>query len=424
MRSAALHVSSGTEMSKVRRLEALTPLIDQILFSGATFLFTVGAARTLGSVDFGLFALMYAAVQVALGTVRTLVVDPGLIALSNSPDDLGKAMSGYLRMSILVAAGVAAIVSTMFALFTLPQGFIAAGTLFLCIPLLCAYDSLRLWLVGLGWQRSVLVADGVIACGALGIAVMRLPPALGTFFGASLVVAAWGALECAVLITLLVFHRPPSGSIPWAAHNWKLGFGLAADYWAQGGLVQVSASTLVLVTSLTIVGEVRLVQTAFGFVTILLQAALTVGLPQAVRAAKQGPRVLRRHTVRAATVVVCGCIINALVLYVLPTGVLVAIFGKLWLSTARLVPIMLVMSVIQASVLISALELRATARVGALLRIRLVTAPVQIGLPLLLAWPLAGVGAIVGYAGTSLIAAGLGAWALRNSPAPARSPKL
>ena len=102
--------SEGQRGSAGRRLTAIT--IDQAISSASNVIFTVLAARLLGSDEFGLFSIVFLAYMATQGMARALAGEPLLVRPQESEERPGEAIGSAIVLglgaSVLVGLGAIA----------------------------------------------------------------------------------------------------------------------------------------------------------------------------------------------------------------------------------------------------------------------------------------------------------------------------
>ena len=251
-------------------------LADQMLVSGGNFLTAVLLARHLGLSEFGVFALVWMAVQFAGGIQHALITSPLM--------SIGAKRTGWgdeTHLGAVLAQQGAFVGCAMAASFVgaLLFDLLAGGSLGLHVPLACAVGAVLLQ----DFVRRVLFArecaaeatanDAVCYVGRLAVLVPVVvsPIALDTagvlwiICGTSAIAAAWGCMGfrharfCAEAIVDVAARH-------WHSARWLVPSTLLQ--WTSGNLFLIATAPMLGTAA---VGAIRAVQNLFGLTHILLQ---------------------------------------------------------------------------------------------------------------------------------------------------------
>ena len=379
---------------RLRPARALIPLfrrarwvlLDQTLSSASNFLFAILVARSVSAREFGLFAVAFLIYQVTLSTSRSLVSEPFVIKFSAAPPQVmrepSKAATG--TAIVLGAAGGTLLLATA----AVGSGAAGAAT----IPLAFALPGLFLqdaW-------RYVFFASRAPAKAAFNdsmwlLAQFGLFAILATAYKLNLtgLAAAWGGAATAAAVVGCV----QAGVLPGPAHagSWlrehrHLGMGLTTDVLVQGAAAQLAMLSIGAAAGLTAVGAVRAALLLFGPPYIVLQGAVALALPEAVRLRQRRPERLLSVAVGSGLVLASVPALWGAGLVAMPEHFGESLLGDSWVAARALVPAITVL-VIGAAILVpAAVGLRALVSVRRLVATSVVVAPVGVILVAAGAW--------------------------------------
>ena len=378
---------------------------DQALSSVINFAIGVIVARSVDPDGFGAFTLALSTYLIVVNVARALAAQPLVIRYSaTTAERWRQAVAGAGGALVLAGIGAGIPIALVGAFLPAPLGPALLALSVALVPLL-VQDGWRSALFAAGRGRSAFAVD--LVYGAVVLPVLWLGTGLPVAQPAGTILL-WGLSSlpsCAVGVWL-TGARPRIGrALPWLREHRDLGpryaaeagVGLAAG---QGAMYVVGA-----VAGLAAAGSIRGAQLLLGPLSVLVQAAYLVAVPE-------GVRVRSKHPARfvPAMVVVSGALALVTIAWL---GVLLALpgpFGRELLGPswdpAR--SVLLPIGLWLAGVSLAAgpvVGLRVLADAAASLRARLVDAP--IGFLLATAGALLGgaSGAAWGLAGAGLVSA-------------------
>lgn len=377
-------------------------LVDQGLSSSTTLVLTAVSARSLGPSGLGTIVVGYAAFLIALGVVRSMVVDPLLTRIQSSARSshaaLSAALSTTLGVGVLVAiVGLGVGISV--------DGTIAFGLLIFS-PWATAgltHALLRSWLYR---ERR-----GAIAAASSGTWLVVMVAALAAGFTSSAwtIVAAWGLGACAAAAVVLVGAvetvRPaaPRQTFAWFVHE-ALGIGA----WRLGSSIVFSVADYLRVVGLSgilgpaAVGGYRAIESIFAPISLVGPALTNSGLPPLRVAIEQALPTVKRLAV-GLTLFSTVLIVAYVAVVFLAKDVLIGIFGDEFREYESLIPPVIAAQLLIAVGLGFALLLVAARRVRELALITTIHA----GLMLAFVLPLAAMSgleaAVWGYAAAEVV---------------------
>ena len=317
----------------IARLRAEAPLgwalADQMVVSGGNFLTAVLLARHLGLSEFGVFALVWMAVQFAGGIQHALITSP-LMSIGSKRTGWGdEAHLGALLVQQGVFVGCAMVASFVgVILFDL----LAGGSVRLHLPLACAagagllQDFVRRVLFARERAAEAAANDAVCYIGRLVVLVpfvvssapLGTAGALWIIAGTSAVAAAWG---------LVVFRHArfqAVASMDVAVRHWQSARWLVPStllQWTSGNLFLIATAPMLGTGA---VGAIRAVQNLFGLTHILLQGLENFLPPRtAAMLEADGEAGVARHLGRWSGF----CLVLAAAF-----GLVAVIWAEVWLS--------------------------------------------------------------------------------------------
>jgi len=368
----------------LRRSPYAWSLIDQGLSSGTTLLFTAIAARNLGPAGLGTVALGYAALLIAVGFERALIIDPLLTRIQTSARSAGEALraavsattSGGLVLTLVaVAVGLSA------------SGAGARGLLIFApwVAPVLVHSLLKAWL----YREE----RGGIA--TLSSAVWLAAMLLGVFAGLGdtdwQITAAWGTGACAALAVTAVGTRHsvrltgPRATVAWVRHEalsiglWRVASSMvfsAADYGRVAGISSILGPAAV--------GGYRAIETVFAPTSLIGPALTSSGLPPLRTSVEEQAARTWSLAVRIS-ILGTALLVAYVVVVVLAKDEVIRIFGAEFDEYENLIPPMIVGQLLTGSAVGFGLLLAAARQVRELAFITVVHAVLMLGLALPLA---------------------------------------
>lgn len=356
-------------------------VIDQMLSSGSNFVALLLGARYLDPQQFGSYSLVLLSYTLTLGVVRALCSEAMLVR----PGEGFSEQHHRARLATGAAVWIGIGAATAFAGLSLStQGALSNGLviLALAIPGLLVQDTLRYAAFSRGDPKAAVISDGIWAFGQMmGFAIL-------VTFGhpsAYLMLLAWsvpGVLGgCHQMFRERVLPAVRQ-RITWIIRNGDLSVRYALDFLSGAGAGQLAAYVLVIAADLAAVGSIRGAQTLFGPVNILLTGAYIVLVPEGRRAAQRSTRYLTLVSAGAAAAfaaVAAGMLVVFLALRPAQGQLLL---GSTW-PAARVVIVPVGLASVAGGLIAGATAgLRSLSASRELLRVRLITIPTTLALPL------------------------------------------
>jgi O-antigen/teichoic acid export membrane protein len=291
-------------------------LADQGMWSVASFVLTLAAARTTGPAGLGAVGLGFAATLLTMGLARALFLDPFLAADARLGQRQGAA--AVVTLSALwgavgaSACGLAGILVGGAA----GAGLVAFAPL---VPGVVVQDALRAAAYREGRTLDAAVARGAWIVTTVGLLAAGLRGSVST------VAAAWGlgAVPAALFLAWRL-RCQPAGPVEalglWRCQLGHLGRPLAGAAVLDGVASQIETYVAALVAGAAALGGFRAAVSAFAPLTVLRPALGQVGLPKVASAMDEDPRAAAR---RAG--VLSGVLLAAALVY----AAAVAAYGRL-----------------------------------------------------------------------------------------------
>lgn len=300
--------------------------------------FAVGAvvARTLGVIDFGIFALVWATYGVILNISRGLTTDPLMVRFSGvSTASWRAAVSPACGTALLVGIGTGAASIVVGSIVGGPIGiaFIALG---LTLPGLLLQDSWRFAFFAAGQGSKALVNDVVWAVAL--IPTMYIAVQTRSIFG---FVLAWG-LGAAVSAVVASFQARllPSvtGGRRWYRQQRDLGLRFLVENVSISGSGQLWMCGLGAIAGLTAVGALRGGQLALGPLIAAFMGLGLVAVPEASRALHRSTHQLTLFCLSLGAVQAFATLAWGLgLIFLLPDHVGTYVLGSVWEPASALI---------------------------------------------------------------------------------------
>lgn len=271
-------------------------LLDQAMFSGGSFLTTVILARGLDMGTFGLYSSVVLVLFLLLGISNALVIAPFQVRIA-SEEKPGRYIS-VLFEGQLILTGVMMIAGALVLGITKPDALPVIPVLLWGAGFLM-HDFLRRVLLTRGFAKQALTLDGLT-----NVVQIVMLAALSAGNRLSLNSAAWViGLTYLPAIALGIYYIKPRFygwqiaqyylNIHWKSGSWLL-LSAAVQWWANNLLV-IASGVLVGVEAL---GALRLAQTLFGVLNVLLQVYENDVLPRAAWYYQQSVKQMKAYLSR------------------------------------------------------------------------------------------------------------------------------
>lgn len=310
---------------------------DQAVSSLTNFAVGLVVARTLGPVEFGIFALAWVTYAVALNISRGTTTDPLVVRHSGAPDAAWRLAVGRTSgTALLVGIGCGVVVALAGALIGGPTGaaFVVLGAI---LPGVLLQDSWRYAFFAAGQGHKAALNDCVWA--------LALVPALLVAARIDTVVAfllGWGAAgACAAVaggLQARIVPRPAQVGA-WLRAQRDLAPRYVVENMSLSGATQLRAYGLGAIAGLAAVGAVRGAELLVGpFYTLLMGIGL-FAVPESARILREAPQRLFRFCAlvgcgQAGAALLWG---TALLVLLTPTGIGPWLLGEVWPAASVLI---------------------------------------------------------------------------------------
>lgn len=385
-------------------------MCDQAASSLTNVIVAILVMRQVDAEEFGAFAVAMIAYQLVNGLVRALIGEPFLARHSGDPHHIRRGVVGDILGAALVVGVLSALVVLGASLAL--GGSTGSGLLALAVtvPFLAVHDTLRFEFIidHPGQALAIDLAWLVLVAAAMVQAPSDAEP---VWF-----VAAWGASGAAAMVLGLVFVRGVSWRlhpIAWLRRTWSDGIRYAGDFATAQATTHIAVLALSAV-SLTTLGAVRASQTFYGPLNTVHRGIYLAVVPDGVRLCDR-PARLRKMVVLTATGLALLGGIWMLVGVGVPDSVGRQFFDRSW-SGADEIMVPMGLSVVAGGIMAGGfLGIRCMGDAHASLRSRVLSAPGQLGLPILGAALGGAFGFALGLAAARMLATGIWWSAFRRS---------
>lgn len=311
-------------------------LADQGVSSITNFAVGIVVARSLGTVEFGIFSLAWVTYTVVLNVSRGLATDPLAVRFSGVSTDSWREAVTRTAGTALLVGGIAGATSLLAGLLVggpLGAAFVALG---IVLPALLLQDSWRFAFFAAG-QGHKAFANDLVWAGAL-VPAMLLASQHGSVTAYLL---AWGLSGAVAAVLGAVQARAlprPSGAPSWLRQQRDLGPRYLVENVSVSGGSQIRMYALGAIAGLADVGTVRGAELIMGpFLTVLMGLGL-VAVPEAARVLRRSPRRLPLFCLLLGGVQAAGALAWGLgILLLLPDAVGEYVLGSVWAPASALI---------------------------------------------------------------------------------------
>jgi O-antigen/teichoic acid export membrane protein len=300
---------------------------DQAVSSLGNVVLTVIVARSVSPQAFGEYAVLIACYQLLVSSTQAVVGEPLLVAgrrrSRTAPDAMAGAAVGLALVVGLLALATSQLATVVFGLGPAP------ACLGLLMPGLLVQDALRYVAFSRIQPVHALISDVVWVTLQFSLTAVVLHAGV---YDVWVLIAAWGAPASvsAVLAAVLMRVRPaPLRSPVWLRSTRHLSGRFFAESAASMGAYQVVIFIAAAVSGVAVAGQLRLVQTIFGPLHVLVTGVRSVSLPQVAERLRVGGSC---RSIVSQTAVLLGAAAAAwtATLLLLPDRLGSAAFGAAW----------------------------------------------------------------------------------------------
>jgi O-antigen/teichoic acid export membrane protein len=309
---------------------------DQALSSLTNFALTVLVARSVGTTEFGYFAIVFTIYLTGLGLSRAAITSPLTIRFSTRPKQQWQDAVRSATGSVLVFAalmGIACVVAASFVAGPLRGALVALG---ICFPALLLQDSWRFAFFANGQNVQAFVNDLVWAVALL---VLFIAVSLSTFEGVGWFIAAWGGSAAIAGVFGAYQARlipKPSAALSWWKNHRDLSNWFVYEFLTVSGSVQVATFAIVGILGVQAVGALRAGGVLFGATNIFVMGFGLVAIPEGVRLLSTSVAEFRRSMLSLSGIVAAIALAWGGVLMVLPDSIGTELLGETWPAARQL----------------------------------------------------------------------------------------
>lgn len=311
-------------------------LADQAVSSLTNFAVGIMVARSLGTVEFGIFSLAYVTFGVALNFSRGLATDPLVVRFSGVSKDSWRAavaQSSGTATVVGVLGGVGCAVVGLAMGGATGAAFVALGVI---LPAVLLQDSWRYAFFAAGRGKHAFAND--LVWGGMLVPFLALAAVHGSVTG---FVLAWGsaAAVAAVVGCLQTRLLPrPARVRAWVTRHRDLGPRYLMENVSLGGASQLRMYGVGAIAGLADVGTIRGAELLLGpFLAVLMGVSL-FAVPEAARVLRRSAPSLRLFCLglggaQAVTALAWG----AALLLLLPDAAGAYVLGPVWATASALI---------------------------------------------------------------------------------------
>lgn len=348
-------------------MNRLAILLDQVVYSGATFVATAIVARALDLAEFGAFALVLSLIVLVVGLQRASVMEPLLIEAAD-----GRPTLAAMRRTLLTVGAFAGVSIVVIVLVSSVAGATPLTSLALCMLIGGLLQDCSRYLALVTYGGGAMLANDLVSTTAQ-LSVIAVLSSNGASMTSLLV--AWGAGACAgpvgLALPLLLarFPREPRRA-PVLSRRTGLAFG--ADY-ALGVLsLQTTLWTAVFVGGYAASAALRGADSLVGPFRVFLQSLPALLLRRwaaDVRTTKV-PAALAVSAFVSVPVVIC------VILILLFPGIGAPFYGASWNAIYSVLPYVLAALIPVSLTYSCSLAIKSLSAGKALLVTRLIVLPI------------------------------------------------
>ena len=369
-------------------------LLDQALSSGTNFVLALIVVRSVPNADFGAFSVAALLYVLGVGFTRAITTEP--LTIRHGRDDA--AIRNAARRCCGAALGIGGVLGLACALAApFVSGHLRVVLLIVGVtfPLLLVQDSVRVVFFAMQQPRRAAANDAVWALLELGmiIAVRSVGSGVTSYVGAWLFSGAIAGLYGLLQLRLLpAFLAGPS----WIREHRLLGLPLFWNFVLMSAPPYLLFAATPLVTGLGVLGTARAAYIPFSPFGLLIQSSWMLLLPAAAR---RSERYVKRLAIASSLALGSLAFLwTVTIVFAIPNGLGLRLIGSSWSITRGTRAVFGVALVAQALGIGPLIALRALERPGALVRVRMITAPLILATGLLAAARWGAIGVAVGIA--------------------------
>jgi O-antigen/teichoic acid export membrane protein len=309
---------------------------DQGLSSLTNFTLTVLVARSVGTTEFGYFAIVLTIYLTGLGLSRAALTSPLSIRFSTRPkqewhDAVRSATGSVLILAALM--GIACVGAASFLEGPLRGALVTLG---ICFPALLLQDSWRFAFFANGQKVHAFVNDLVWAVALL---VLVIAVSMSTFEGVAWFIAAWGG--SAAIAGLFGAYQArlipkPTAALSWWKSHRDLSDWFVYEFLTVRGSVQVATFAIAGILGVQAVGALRAGSVLFGATNIFVMGFGLVAIPEGVKLLGTSVAEFRRSMLSLSGIVAAIALAWGGVLMMLPDSIGTELLGESWPAASQL----------------------------------------------------------------------------------------
>ena len=309
---------------------------DQGLSSLTNFSLTVLVARSVGTTEFGYFAIVLTIYLTGLGLSRAAITSPLSIRFSTRPKQEWHDAVRSATGSVLIFAALMGIACAAAASFLEGPLRGALVTLGICFPALLLQDSWRFAFFANGQKVQAFVNDLVWAVALL---VLVIAVSMSTFEGVAWFIAAWGG--SAAIAGLFGAYQArlipkPTAALSWWKSHRDLSDWFVYEFLTVRGSVQVATFAIVGILGVQAVGALRAGSVLFGATNIFVMGFGLVAIPEGVKLLGTSVAEFRRSMLSLSGIVAAIALAWGGVLMMLPDSIGTELLGESWPAASQL----------------------------------------------------------------------------------------
>lgn len=314
-------------------------VIDQVVSSAGTFLFSIVVARVASPEIFGVFAICYAITWTSIGAARSTIGEVELLLGVYRPIQSQRAIAAALVLGSGFAF-VYLLTATLF-LWQQTEVLLIACAFGISSPLIFAADSARYTGLAHGAPIKAIVIDTVWALVVLCALIAQI---FGYPFSVAFAVFAWG-FGAGIGLTLGAFFwrdlRPTlHGIFDWIRGRYSLARSLLADFLVSTGIGQFAIIILAIVAGVEASGEYRGALVLIGPLNVAFMALVVIMTPQLRDRITERPGRIRTFLMAGGMWILGFSIAFGVLVRFVPPALGYLILGPNWAGAAILLPLL------------------------------------------------------------------------------------
>lgn len=317
----------------ILKQESMGAFADQIVFSGGSFLVTILLARVLPPTVFGQFSIVILSIYMLISISNAIVISPFQVSQTNQAGESSYQAFVFYLQGILTAVFVLIII--LLAQFkVLPREIEShlAESLFLLVGFLF-HDFIRKYLLAQGRTWMAFGVDLLMVSIQLGLILYVRIASHQNLYSALLLMGF--SYVPSVLLSIIMIRPRFTPSSLWRSFFVK--HRTQGKWLVMTAVIQWFSNNLFIMASgvwlgTTALGALRLVQSMFGFLNVLLQAFENYGLPKAANLFHTAPEQARTYLRQLGLYGFAGAAWVLTLLFIFSNQLMVAVGGSQYAS--------------------------------------------------------------------------------------------